>query len=155
MKRPISSVVLICLVLFQAVSAIPSGFSMILDPKGELLGLPIQMLERAPFSDFLIPGIFLTVVLGLFPVVIIYGLITRRNPEVLQRINPYNHHHWAHTYAYYLGIILILWINMQLLFGLGFHIYHFIYSCLGVLIVIFSQLPGVRNYYLQPRKKID
>ncbi len=147
-KRPVSGIVLIFLMFFQAFSAIPTGFSMIMDPSGAAIGLPNYLLEQSPFSSFLIPGLFLGVILGLFPVVILYGLITRKDFWKLNRINCYKKHHWALGCSYYLGILLILWINMQLYFGIGFHILHFVYSSLGLLIIVFSQLPGIKRYYL-------
>lgn len=149
MKRPISSVVLIVLVLFQALGAIPSGISMILDPTGGFLGLPNHILESSPFSNFLIPGLFLTFVLGVLPVVVLYGLITKTEIVLLEKINLYKEYHWALSCSYFLGIVLILWINMQLYFGIGFHILHFIYSLLGLLIIFFAHLPGSRTYYLK------
>ena len=147
-KRPVSSIVLILLMLFQALSAIPTGFCMTMDPSGAGIGLPNYLLEQSPFSNFLIPGLFLGIVLGVFPVIILYGLITRKDFWKLNRINLYKKHHWALGYSYYLGILLIVWINMQLYFGIGFHILHFVYSILGLLIIVFSQLPGVKRYYL-------
>ena len=149
MKRPISSVVLIALILFQALGAIPSGLSMILDPTGRCMGLPNYILESSPFSNFLIPGLFLTFVLGVLPVVVLYGLITKKEIVLLEKINLYKEYHWALAYSYFLGIVLILWINMQLYFGIGFHILHFIYSLLGLLIIFFAHSPGCRTYYLK------
>ncbi len=149
MKRPISSIVLITLVLFLAVGAIPSGVSMILDPTGAIMGLPIRILESSPFSNFLFPGLFLTFVLGVLPLVVLYGLITKKEIVLLEKINLYKEYHWALGCSYFLGIVLILWINMQLYFGIGFHILHFSYSFLGLLIIFFAHSPGNRTYYLK------
>jgi len=55
MKRSLSSYFLFFLVFFQAVSAIPAGFSLIFDPSGKSIGLPIEMLEPSPFPNFFIP----------------------------------------------------------------------------------------------------
>ena len=153
MKRPISSSVLIALVLFQAFGAIPSGCSMIVDPTGKLMGLPITLLAQSPFSDFLIPGLFLGVVLGLFPLVIAYGLITKKEFPVLQRIYVHKKYHWALSSSYYLGIVLVLWIGAQLYFRMGFHILHFVYAILGVLIITFSRLPENKAYYLMEENR--
>ena len=40
--------------------------------------MPLSMLEGSPFKDYLIPGLILLVVLGLFPLVVLYGLVRRR-----------------------------------------------------------------------------
>ncbi len=155
MKRPVSSYILLFLVLFQALGAIPSGCSMIVDPTGRLMGLPITVLEQSPFSNFLIPGLFLGIVLGLFPLVVAYGLITKKEFPILQRINLHKKYHWALSGSFYLGIVLVLWIGVQLYFGMGFHILHFVYATLGVLIIVFSQLPDSKAYYVMEQYRSD
>ena len=62
------------LVIFQGISGILGGIGLILDPTGKSLHLPIIWLENSPFSDYLIPGIILLIVLGVFPLVVVYGL---------------------------------------------------------------------------------
>ena len=50
---------------FLGISTIGGGSVLIISPSGELLGeLPLSILERSPFNDFLIPGIILFLVLG-------------------------------------------------------------------------------------------
>ena len=51
--------------IFIGIGAVPAGIVMIADPGGSSLGMPIEMLINSPFSDFLIPGIFLLVVNGI------------------------------------------------------------------------------------------
>jgi hypothetical protein len=56
----------ICLSLFAflGLSAIGGGGTLIIYPSGKPLGgLPISILERSPFNDFLVQGIILFVVL--------------------------------------------------------------------------------------------
>jgi len=76
-KRSFSSYLLIALVFFQIISAIPAGLSLIFDPSGGSLGHSKEILQHSPFSDFLFPGLFLFVLLGLIPVLIFYGLIKK------------------------------------------------------------------------------
>ncbi len=147
MKRPISSYILIFLLLFQLLGAIPSGFSLVVDPSGKTLGLPLDLLEQSPFTDYRIPGLFLFIALGLFPGFIFWGLIARPGIKWTPKLNLEKEYHWSLSFSYYLGILLVLWINMQLLFGIAFHILHFMYSVLGVLIIIFSQWPSTKRYY--------
>ena len=54
---------------FVAIGAIPAGFSMMIKPDGTGLGMTIDFLQNSPFQNFLIPGLFLLVVNGLFNLV--------------------------------------------------------------------------------------
>ncbi|GAA4941095.1 hypothetical protein GCM10023314_12550 [Algibacter agarivorans] len=146
MKR-ITSYILILLIAFQVISAVPAGWALISDPSGETLGLPIILLNQAPFDNFLIPGLFLFFILGLIPLLILYGLITKKELKFFQKINIYKNHHWSWTFSYYFGLVLIVWINMQLYFRIGFDILHLIYSMLGICIVFTSHLPATKAYY--------
>ncbi|PKV50623.1 hypothetical protein ATE84_2686 [Aquimarina sp. MAR_2010_214] len=140
------------LILFQMISAIPSGWLMIIDPSGNKLGIPIKILKHSPFSNFLIPGLFLFLVLGIFPLIVFYGLVRKNKLLILEKINLYKNYHWPLAFSYYVGVLIILWINIQLLFIKEFHVYHFIYSMLGVVIVFIAQLPSTKKNY---SKNID
>ena len=50
---------------FIGIGAVPAGISMIFDPSGGSLGMSLDMLTNTPFSDFLIPGIFLLAINGI------------------------------------------------------------------------------------------
>lgn len=147
MKRSIPTYILMLLILFQVISAIPSGGLLIIDPSGEKLGLPIEMIQYSPFSDFLIPGLFLFFILGVFPILVLYGLVRKSKLPILEKINFYKNYHWSWTFSYYVGLLLVLWINMQLFFIRDFDILHFIYSMLGLLIIIITHLPNTKNDY--------
>lgn len=131
----------------QAVGAIPAGFSLVINPSGEGIGLPLSLLDTSPFSDFLIPGIFLLFILGLIPLFLIYGLITKKSWPWITKMNPDKEYHWSLIFTHYFGLLLILWITMQLYFGIGFHMLHFSYTFLGVFIVILANLPATRRSY--------
>ncbi|NAY91338.1 hypothetical protein GTQ34_05345 [Muricauda sp. JGD-17] len=148
MKRTISSYLLIALLIFLAIGAIPSGFSLVMDPSGESIGFPpelLDQLQRSPFKDFLIPGFFLITLFGIFPLLAVYGLIVRKEKKWMQKMNPYKDQHWSWTFSYYSGLLLILWINMQLFFGIEFGLLHFAYTMLGILIVFLTHLPSTRR----------
>ena len=125
MKRSLISYFLIFLVFFQAISAIPAGLSLIFDPSGNNLGLPIELLQDAPFPNFFIPGLFLFAMLCIFPIITFYGLIKKNKFRLAQKINLYKEYHWSWTFSYYLGLLLILWINMELFFIKEFDMLHF------------------------------
>lgn len=54
---------------FVAIGAIPAGFSMMIKPDGTGLGMTIDFLHNSPFQNFLIPGLFLFIVNGIFNLV--------------------------------------------------------------------------------------
>lgn len=145
LKRSFSSYLLIILVFFQMVSALPAGWSLITKPSGTGIGIPLDLLQDTPFSNFMIPGLFLFIFLGLFPALIFYGFVKRPIFSTLEKFNLYKDYHWSWTFSYYLGVILILWINMQLFFIKEFSILHFVYSLLGILIIFVTHLPSTKR----------
>ena len=145
MKRSVSSYLLIILVFIQMISALPAGWSLVTDPSGVGLGIPLDMLQQTPFSNFMWPGLFLFIFLGLFPALIFYGMVKRPLFKALEKLNLYKDYHWSWTFSYYLGVILILWINMQLFFIREFFILQFVYSMLGILIIFITHLPSTKR----------
>lgn len=51
--------------LLTSASAIQAGISMILDPSGASMGLPLSLLRDAPFNNYFIPGIILLTLIGI------------------------------------------------------------------------------------------
>ncbi|AGK52367.1 hypothetical protein [Bacillus sp. 1NLA3E] len=76
-KMPFSCKLLIFLQLFLGVGAIFGGSVFVIEPSGDLINMPISLLEQTPFSNFLIPGIILLVVLGIIPTIISFALIKK------------------------------------------------------------------------------
>ena len=61
---PVPVKVSIVLMLFLAVNAIGGGCVILSDPNGGFMKMSARDLANSPFSDFLIPGLFLLIVLG-------------------------------------------------------------------------------------------
>jgi len=154
MKKTIATYLLMVLITFQIISAIPAGWAMFMDPSGKQIGIPLDILEFSPFRDFLIPGLFLFIFLGLFPVFILYGLITKKEFKWAQSINPYKNQHWSLTFAYYIGLLLVLWINMQLLFIQKYFFLQVVFSLLGIVIVFLTHLPNTKQNYILDGKEL-
>ena len=77
-EKPISVIVLIISILFQALSGLGGGVFLIADRTGETLSLPLNFLRNSPFPDYLIPGIILFMVLGVYPLIVTVGLWKRK-----------------------------------------------------------------------------
>lgn len=79
MKSKVSRNLLIALLAFLGLGAIGGGAVLIISPSGKLMGMPLAMLDTSPFSNFLIPGIILFLVLGLLPMFLLIALL--KNPH--------------------------------------------------------------------------
>lgn len=78
-SNPVSLWILKAMLLILGISALFPGFNLILDSSGKGVGFPAGALDGSPFSDYLIPGILLTLFNGLLPLVAWYALWRRPN----------------------------------------------------------------------------
>ncbi|SMO89944.1 hypothetical protein SAMN06265218_12131 [Fodinibius sediminis] len=132
-KRPISFYALLTLLFFQSASGLYGGGALILDTTGNFLQLPTALLEGTPFQDFLIPGIILFTVLGIFPLIVFVGLWRRKM--------------WAWLGAVMVSIALIIWIGVEIAM-IGYASeppLQLIYGLVGIALLILTQLPAVRK----------
>jgi len=133
-KRPVSMYILLVLIIFQGISGLAGGIGLILDPSGKSLQIPLSWLDGSPFSNYLIPGLILFVVLGLYPLVVFYGL--------LKKII------WSWLAAFILGPALIIWIGVEIII-IGYHAQpplQLIYGLVGLIILFLVFLPSVRRF---------
>ncbi len=139
---PKSFYLLLVLILFQGASGLFGGAALVLDPSGELLDMPLDMLVGTPFETYFIPGMILLLVLGVFPLVVFYGLWQRKR--------------WAWWGALLVSIALIIWIGVEIAI-VGYHSdppLQLIYGILGVVLLILTQLPAVRFFLtFNPKKR--
>lgn len=120
---------------------------LILYPEGDFFEIPTEVLNDSPFDNFLIPGIILLVLLGLFPLFVFITLILKPDWHWVNRFNVYSHHHFSWTFALYSSIILVLWMNFQFMFiGCG-DIIQTIYSFIGIGMIMLTLVPSVIRYY--------
>jgi hypothetical protein len=139
--------ILIFLVTIEAAGALFGGYSLIKDPSGEAIKLPLKLLNGTFFPDYLVPGIILFVMLGLFPLLLIYPLYFKPRWKFANKLNIYIGYHWAWTYTLYTSIILLIWINLQMMIlGTG-SMMQGATGMFGILILIVTLLPQVKNFY--------
>lgn len=146
-SKPIACVILILLQLLLGVGAVFGGAALIIDPSGIMIQIPLYLLENSPFSNFLVPGIMLLVVLGVIPLIIASSLITGWNSKFLEALNIFKDVLWSWTFSIYIGYAVIIWITIQVYIINGAGIVHIFYVFLAIAIQIFTLLPKVRNYY--------
>jgi len=118
---------------FIGLGALGGGFMLVKDPSGSALGVPLSLLEGSPFSDFLVPGIFLLVVNGIGSMIGAGLSFTRRR--------------YAQEIAIALGAILVSWILIQVVIIRSFSWLHILYFILGVVEL------GIGLYIRQHRLK--
>jgi len=148
MQRPFALWLLIFCLLFLSLGGLYGGIAMLADPTGDLLQLT-ELLLLLPVRDFTLPGLFLFSVMGLLPLLLVYGLLMRPKWAWADKLSRSGRHHWAWTGALALGITLIAWLAAQgLLIGFKWPI-QYITGVDGLLIILFALVPRVRQVYSQ------
>ncbi len=146
-SKTIEIYILIIAVTFEAIGALYGGINLMRDPSGESIKLPITMLEGTSFQNYMIPGIILFLLLGFFPLFLIFPLIFKPNWPLISKLNIYKGYHWAWTYTLYASIILISWINIQVMILKTGSAIQGAFGMLGVIMLILTLSPGVKRYY--------
>jgi hypothetical protein len=145
-SRPLAPYLLLLLLFFQAVSGLLGGVTLTLSPSGSLMRFPKDQLAKSPFPNFLIPGLILLLLLSVYPSLVFYGLLRRPNWGWAQALNVHKDMHWSLTHALYVGIILILWIDVEMIW-ISYSALQTIYGLVGVAMVIVALTPGARRFY--------
>jgi hypothetical protein len=134
-KRPALVKILFACIIFQGISGLFGGSGLIIDPTGESLNIPLSWLEGSPFTNYLIPGLILFLLLGILPIYIAIGLFGNR------------FFYWLLSLI--LGILLLIWIVVEIII-IGYQPnppLQLVYGILGVLIVALSLQPKVKNHF--------
>jgi hypothetical protein len=144
--RPIGLLPVLILIGVLSIAGLAGGWSLIRDPTGGSIQADLAWLQGTPVEDFLLPGLFLFFVYGVFGVIVIAGLWTRRSPGPLRSIDHRTGHHWSWWGAIAIGTILVAWIVYEL-----FVIPDVIWlqpalAGMGLAIIVCAMLPSVRLY---------
>jgi hypothetical protein len=120
---------LFILLLFTAITSIPSGVLLMLKPDGAFFNMPLSMLNATPFKNFLIPGMALLVAVG--------------GANLVALIKNIKHQSNRYSWAIAAGAILCGWIGIQILLINAMSWLHFLYGGIGLLTVLTAyQLKG-------------
>ncbi|SEO43140.1 hypothetical protein SAMN04487895_107268 [Paenibacillus sophorae] len=150
-KRPAAVMFLYVLQFFLGVGAIGGGLALIIDPSGSMMGMPADtVLQRSPFSSFLFPGILLLAVFGVFPLLVLYGMVKRPRWAWADAFNPFKELHSAWTLSLYVGFGQIIWIMVETYIMNAVSLVHVFYMSLGLLIQIATLLPSVQRFFQLP-----
>ena len=104
---------------FIGIGAVGGGLMLVIDPTGSKLGVPLSLLDGSPFPDFLIPGIFLFIVNGLGNLMGAGFSFKRKS--------------YTQEIAIVFGVILVLWIIIQVAIIRSIGWLHILYFILGLV----------------------
>lgn len=91
--------VAIGILTFLAMGGAVGGVQMIKYPDGSGLRMSTDLLRRSPVDNYLLPGVFLLIVMTAWPIVNIFGLVVGAT--------------WAPISMIILGVVCLLWIAYQ------------------------------------------
>jgi hypothetical protein len=130
--RPLALWVLMVAVGVLGISGLVGGGQFILAPSGDLIGLSPTLLLGSPFESYLLPGVILFVVLGVYPLVVCYGL--------------YRGIRWAWSATILVGGALVTWVLVEgAIIGFGKRL-QYPHLVQGMGIVVLALTPSVRAY---------
>jgi len=112
--------------LFIGIGAVGGGLGLVLEPNGANLGMPQEMLNNSPFSDFLIPGIVLLIVNGL--------------GSIAGSVSSFRLTQYAAEIALSLGAILVAWIIIQVYWIHPVHWLQALYFSFGIIELVLGWL---------------
>lgn len=92
------------LLFFLGLSALPAAIFMIADPTGMNMGLPPEMLDHTPFSNFFIPAILLGFFNGILSLLFAILVIKKHRLQV-----------WMVLFQ---GGVLMTWLTAEVIMGL-------------------------------------
>lgn len=130
-RRTAAVWILLVLLLVQGLGGLAGGLSLAARPDGSVMRMPVSQLAGSPFSDYLVPGLILLLVLGFFPLVALAGVWVRQT--------------WAWYAAFAVGCGLIIWILVEITI-IPYSWLQPFFALVGVLIVLFALDASVRRY---------
>jgi hypothetical protein len=145
MRRPFTLYLLLFVLLFLAFGGLYGGIALLLAPAGDLLAMG-DLLPLLPVSNYILPGLFLLVVMGLAPIGLAYGLLARPSWDGLGWLLAWSGRYWAWTGTLLLVSVLVIWLALQgFLIGFQWPI-QYATAVNGLLILLLTLTPGVRRY---------
>ena len=154
-ERAFAPYPLLLLIGVLSLAGLFGGWSLMTDRTGASLQADLAWLDRTPVHDFLVPGLFLFLVYGLFGLVLMWGLWTGRSFGPLTRMDLRTGHHWSWWGTIALGSILVAWIAYEL-FAIPDVIWlQLALAVMGLAIVELALLPSTRAYGRRPSDKED
>jgi len=84
---------------------------------------------------------------GVFPVLVAYGLWRMPAWEWPNLINPFRAQHWSWAGSLAAGVILIIWITAQVFLIKSVAFLHYLYWGWGIVVVLLTLTSSVRQFH--------
>lgn len=145
------SILVVILLVILGIGGFYGGISFLIDPlqQNNTMNVPLSMLDGLFIHDFILPGLFLLVVMGILPLLIAFGLTFRPTWSWTDSLNRWTHMHWSWSAACALAIVLILWLGVEILVMKSGKLYppQIATGALGFILLLLVWLPSFRNAY--------
>jgi hypothetical protein len=128
-------------------SALYGGAALMISPDGELLGLPLYLLNGTPFTSFFSPAIILFFVLGILPLLSAWGLLKNKKSALAEKLNLFKDMQWSWSFGIYSSFFLVVWLQIQMMFLSAVSWLHAFYMFLAIAILISGLRTAVRNNF--------
>ncbi len=143
MNRPLVFYPLLLLLFFLGISASFGGWILMASP--EVFGMQHGWLDKSLVKSFFPFGLILFVFNGLFPLFAAVGLLLKPDWRWVNALNIYRDRHWGWTYSLFSGIIIMVWITVQITVVPNTWLQP-AYLAVGLLILIFTLWPSMMRY---------
>lgn len=110
------------LLFFLGITALAGAVGMILDPTGQGMGMPPEMLDHAPFDSFLIPAIILGIFNGILSLVFAILILKRSR--------------WGSWLVLFQGGVLFVWMTAEMFMDLFYAALTIPYYLVAVLLIL-------------------
>lgn len=145
--RPLSVQALVVLHVLLGVGAIGGGLTMIVDPSGGRMAMPLAVLDGTPFSSFLVPGLILFLVLGIVPALTAVALWFSPAASSFSVMVGSVKLPLALVASVSVGVALVIWIVVQgAMIGMASPL-QWSYLVLGFVIVALSATTSARRHF--------
>jgi hypothetical protein len=146
MKRPFMLWPLVSVLVFLALGGFSGGIPMLMDPANGGYLQFADLLPLLPVSNLILPGLFLLIVMGLYPLLLAYALIARPTWTWVDDLFKWSKHYWAWTATLIFVAIIALWLIYE---GwlIGWFSITYATVVIGFLILLFALMPEVSKYY--------
>lgn len=149
-SRPAGIYLLVVIEAILAFFGFFSGGQFLRDPSGGTHDMDTSILEGTPVGDFALVGLFFVTAYGILPVLAIYGLLKLPRWHWTDVMNKWTGQNWAWTAVVATGVILIVWIAVEVAYigsPEGFpRFLQVMMALMGVVILALAMTPKIRTH---------